>query len=82
MHAPVRARLEMPWMVREIGIFAVFDDEPSFVFQYILVEDDIRQSRELLQCIRRVSKNKVVFGPAGIEKLEYIASYHTQIVDA
>ena len=32
MYASVRTRLEMPWMVRKIGVFTVFNNEPSIFF--------------------------------------------------
>ena len=32
VHTPVRARLHMPRVAREIGIFTVFDNEPSVFF--------------------------------------------------
>ena len=82
MHASVRARLEMIRMVREIGILAVFDYEPSVFFQYALAQDGVRQSRELLQGVRRVRENQIILGPARTEELEYVASDNTQIADA
>ena len=78
----VTACLDMPRVAGEIGILSVLNYQPSVFFENSLnSQNNVRQSRELLQGIRWVGKDQVVLGVAGIEELKYIASYHAQVVN-
>jgi len=79
MHTAVGARFIMSRVARKIGIFTVFNNEPSVFFQYVPLQNDIRQSRQGLQRIWRIGKNQIVFDSAGAQELEHIAANHTQV---
>ena len=64
MDVAVGARLHVARMGSEIGVLAVLNHQPSFGFEDVLLEDEIRQGRELLKRIWRICKDEIVLNMA------------------
>ena len=66
----------MSGVLAEIGVLAVLDNQPAFFFENVVLQDCIGKGGELLQGVRRIRKNQIIFGSARIQKLEHIPAYH------
>ena len=82
MNAAVGACLYVTHAGCEIGIFAVLNHKPAAFFENVLTEYHIRQGRQLLQGVRRVSEDKVVLRTAGGKELKHIPSDDGQVTYA
>lgn len=61
-------------VIGEIMVFAVFKDKDAILLQQILLKDNIWDSRQILQGIRRIGKDKVELLMATLQKTEHIAT--------
>ena len=63
------------WVLREVVILSVLENEESVLFEHIPVQNHIRYFSKLFKGIWRVGKYKVVLCCASAYKTEYVISY-------
>ncbi len=66
--------LQESWMVGEIVVLAMFENEDALFVEKIAIEYEVWNLGELLQCVWRIGKDEIELLLAGSQEAEYIAA--------
>ena len=67
------------WMMTEVVVFAVLQNKQTILFQKSLFKNQIRYLWNLLQRVRRVSKDKVILLVAGFQEFKDVCSQRNTV---
>ena len=82
VHVAVFAVLKEVRMVGEIVVLGVLQDKESVLSQKVVLEDEVGQQRQFVECVGWVGVDEVELRLAGGNELEHIASDDCQVLRA
>ena len=74
--------LQESWMVGEIVVLAMFENEDALFVEKIAIEYEVWNLGELLQCVWRIGKDEIELLLARSQEAEYIAANQKILVFA
>ena len=82
VHASVTSMFQESWMLGEIIILAMFENEDAALVQKVTIQYEIWNLREFFQSVGWVSKDEIKFLLAGSQEAEHIATNQKILVFA
>ena len=74
--------LQESWMVGEIVVLAMLENEDALFVEKIAIEYEVWNLGKLLQCVWRIGKDEIELLLAGLQKTEYITTNQNILVFA
>ena len=68
--------LQESWMVGEIVVLAMFENEDALFVEKIAIEYEVWNLAKLLQCVWRIGKDEIELLLAGSQEAEYMSLIH------
>ena len=72
--AAVAAVIQEPWVVGEVVVLAMLENEDAILVQEVSIQDQVGNLRQFLQSVRRVGKDEVELLVATLQKTEHVAT--------
>ena len=82
VHASVTSMLQESWMLGEIIILAMFENEDAALVQKVTIQNEVWNLWEFLQSVRWIGKDEIKLLLAGSQEAEHIATNQKILVFA